>query len=300
MMNRRMPLCRLILAVGASAAVSALPPPIALKVVSELTLPVDASAFGVALARGVGGEIFILVNNPPRILRWASEGAPVDDTGGIPGTFQSPTDISVVSGDELLVADPWQAALARYTRRLQAQPSISPGVGSARFEPVSAAAGRDGSLYILNRADGDIWRLSQGGNSVPLRWSSGSGGVLRNPSRIRFAFQTEKLIIIDGRRVIISDPLTGDKRLITLSFPDPAGVALIPEELWAAGSEIAGYDPTSGQLLFRFPNDSLRAMGVGAVADILPEGNTALWALTTFPPSLLKLQIIRDGTDVTE
>ena len=71
-------------------------------------------------------------------------------------------------------------------------------------------------------------------------------------------------------------------------------------ELWAAGSEIAGYDPTSGQLLFRFPNDSLRAMGVGAVADILPEGNTALWALTTFPPSLLKLQIIRDGTDVTE
>ncbi len=269
------------------------PPPVALLPIGELTWPAGPAAVGVALAAGGSGELFALFDGPPRIVVWNSTGELTGEFGGVPGTFNAPTDITSDGGMELLVVDPWQLEIARFSRRLVSLPPVVPDVSGLRFEPLSACRGLDGTLYVINQADGDIWRVARDGRATPFGWALPRGDLLSSPTRVNYIPALDRLLVLDGERLRLCDPFG----LSGLSFPvklhNPKGVGVLGLEAWVAGDELTCVRLDSRREAYTAPPDSLRAWGVLPAVDAIPVGDNRLFILPESGGRVKVMRVVR-------
>jgi len=277
--------------------------PSALHLLRTLNLPDTISAQGAALARGRGGEIYALLDHPPSIVAWSSEGTLLGRFGDLPGMLVSPTDITTFQGRELLIADPWQGAVIRFDRRFKELPRLDLTGAMDRLEPVALAAMPDGSLYFINSRDGDIWRLDRSGKLTPQNWNKRQGGFL-NDAKCLEADSSGRLVILDGSRLVAAEPIGGNQIETSLQDSLYNGMGVEGSEVWiCSDSVVACYDLNTLQRRFgaslRFSDsiESLSAQGSDGIADVLPLGAESLALLTRNRPRVLLFQVERAGQE---
>jgi len=251
---------------------------------------------GVAIVTGREGELYILLDSPPRLLRWDVNRENGGEFASCPGELNSPVDMTSDTGFELLVADPYNEKILRFDRRLEILPPIIPDAGGERFEPLSVCRIPDGTLFTINRTDDDIWRISRDGKATPLGWSPARSGRINAPSHIEYSTETDKLLVLDKDGLKLFSPYGMIESSISTGVADPSGIGVAGTEAWIAGDGLACVSLTHRYLTFYAPPDSLKSWGVFPAADVALMGNQRLYVLPERGDLVLVLKILRGGS----
>ncbi len=258
-----------------------------------LTREDGATAIGIALTKGCRGEIYALFNAPLSIVVWESDEGSAQEFAGSFDMFTTPADLVNDGGMELLLVDPWHLEILRFSRRLQSLPSVTPDVSEGRFEPLSICRIRDGTMYIINRADNDVWRIDRDGKAMPLGWSPSRAGRITAPARIRYVPEIDKLLILDSDGLKLSPPHGTPGLAIKTKVGNPSGIGANDQEAWVAGEGLACISLTEKLETFYVPPDSLKSWGVFPAADVTPAGRHQLYILPRNGGRVLVMKILR-------
>ncbi len=251
------------------------------------------TATGVALATGHGGELYALFDTPPRLIVWKADNMTAAEFGDVSGWVRAPSDLVSDGGMQLLVVDPWLEHIVRLNHRLQLLPPVLPDVGGKDFEPVSICRITDGTLFVINRADDDVWRINRDGRTVPLGWSPMRSGWLDKPSRIDYAASIGKVLILDEGGVKLASPYGAPDLLIKTNLTRPVGIGVNHDEAWVVGDGLSCISLTGRTQTFFVPVDSLVAWGVYPAVDVALSGDQRLYLLPENGGRVLVMKVER-------
>ena len=283
------------------------PPPATLIRENEFRIPSDRILTGIALTTTADGNIVALFDNPPCLIVWDSRGNYIGEfegtSAGRTGSsgFFAPTDISCDGGMDLIVSDPSNSEILRFNRQMKRLPPVIPDVGDQRFEPRSTCRTRDGTLLILNQADGDIYRLESDGRAVPFHHSYHRNPI-NQPSHIAYVADLNRVVVLDGHQLIVCTPFGKSIQGIFTNVDNPTGIGVWGDEIWIVGDgltciKLADY-PNDGQERPSSPSyyvssDSLTVWDVYPCKDVLPV-NDDLFLLSSDRGRVVRMKIIRE------
>ncbi len=250
------------------------------------------AAVGVALATGPGGELYALYDAPPRLVVWKTDSDETFETGDVSGWVSAPTDLVSDGGMQLLVTDSRRKYILRLNHRLQPMPPVMPEVDGERFEPLSICRITDGTLFVINRADDDVWRINRDGRAVPLGWSPARSGKIRKPTRLDYSVSVDRLIILDEDGVKLSAPHGDPGPPVKTVVARPVGAGVNGDEAWIVGDGLCCVS-LDGKPLFSVPVDSLESWGVYPAVDVAPQGDRRLYLLPETGGRVLVLRVER-------
>ena len=254
----------------------------------------DSSATGIALVTGHGGELYALFDAPPRLVVWKSSGATGGESGDISGLVRAPTDLVSDGGVQLLVVDPWLEHIVRLNRKLQLLPPVIPvNVSGQDFEPVSICRVTDGTLFVVNRADDDVWRINRDGRTAPLGWSPVRSGRLDKPFRIDYAASIDRMLILDDDEVKLTSPYGAPDLLIKTSLTQPVGIGVNHDEAWLVGDGLSCISLARRAQTFFVPLDSLVAWGIYPAVDVASSDDQRLYLLPENGGQVLVMKVER-------
>ena len=237
------------------------------------------SAPGIAMTIDVSGKLYVLFDTPPRLLVWEEDGTHAGEYSTVFDGLSTPVDLASDGGLELLIVDPWHEQIMRLSNRLELLPSVVPDVGGITLEPISICRVFDGTLYLVNRADDDIWRIDRSGEAFPLGWSRGKGNFLTQPLRIEYASSVDKLLILDSDEVKLASLHQPPGPPIKTKTGKPMAISVFENEAWIAGEGLSSFSLTSLIETFFVTPDSLRAWGAYPVVDVTQGGYRRLYLL---------------------
>jgi len=273
-------------------------PPTRLEVIGKIPIPIGPAAFGVALTDGPGGEWYVLLDGYPRIIRWDANERVISDIelsgGGWSKNMNiSPKDFTVAAGLDLLVIDPYNPVIVRYNRRLELLNPVKPNIGEHRFEPLSICSAPDGTLYVINQADKDIWRIQHNGIATPLGGASSRGGWLINPIQVRFCSKLQKLVLLDDENIQLCDLFGNPGVRIPIEMSKPRSLTVHNGEVWIVGDALECMSLQNRRQELYLPSDSLYNWNVYPPAAVMLPNNNLLYMLPGSSDQILKLKIIR-------
>ncbi|NQT33786.1 hypothetical protein HQ587_01245 [bacterium] len=245
----------------------------------SLSLDVGPTASGVAMTIDGSGRLYVLFDIPPRLLVWDANGTRIGEFSAGLDRLSTPVDLSSDGGLELLIVDPWHEQIMRLSHRLETLPPVVPDAGGSTLEPVSICRVSDGTLYFINRADDDIWRIDRSGEAFPLGWSPGKGNFLTQPLRIEYASSVNKLLILDNDDVKLASLHQPPGLPIKIRTEKPTAIGVFEDEAWIAGEGVSSVSLTSSIETFFVTPDSLRAWGAYPVVDVALGGYRQLYLL---------------------
>ena len=252
---------------------------------------ITTSALGVAVAIGSGKELFVLYDVPPVIVGWSGSTL-LGEYAGVPGTMDSPTDIDA-SGMDILVTDRWRSEILRFNRRLKQVPSIKLTANDQYFEPVSICRGKDGTLFVLNRADSDIWIIKPDGTSAQVGAAKSRYDWLTDPRQIIYISRFNLIAVIDGNRVTVSNTFGKPQSVLPTTVENLVRIDCWDRELWVLGDGLECIELTTGERLFHVPADSLKSWGVYPPADLAVQEDK-LYILPVTDGGVISLSIERN------
>jgi hypothetical protein len=261
--------------------------------IRELSLPNNTTNIGSALTVTADGLLMALLNQPVKIVAWDIELKLKGDISGVPPEAIHPTDISTTNRMEILFSDPLSGKLFRLNRRLNLESPISFTSINNRVEPAGACTMIDGSMYVLNQADSDLWRLNRQGALEALGLSIYSGGMLRNPTRLALIETQQQLAILDGESLNLYDPVTGRSKSILHGVGNPLGLGIIDEKVWIAGDGLVCFDLQTLNCDYRLSVETLPSDFPMPIADVQPLNNDQLIILTRVPAKVAVFKIYR-------
>ncbi|MCF7810457.1 hypothetical protein K9N50_05670 [bacterium] len=258
---------------------------------------IEPATPGIALTKSAGGTIYALYDAPLRIIVWQSGKTKSQEFSNPQGISAAPSDLAPDGGLGLFMVDPWNDHIFHLDRRLQQMPSIIPKLNNERFEPLSICRSMDGNLFVLNRADDDLWKIDRDGIVVKYNWSPSGSGKLTNPRRIRYNSQIDKLVILNKDYLLLSNPNGSNSRKIPLRLKAASGIAVSDREIWIAGDYLECIPLKTKTGSFLLPSDSLRAWNAFPAIDVTYDNNDFLYVLSGFDGNVLKLKIQRASTE---
>jgi len=221
---------------------------------------------GISLAFGAGGELVELTGPISRLLVW-------NETEAFAGEFQSsqdhdvsPVDICSNGGFGFLSVDPVYPSIIQFGRRGELFPPI-PLDARNLIEPVSICVGDAGRVYLLNRLDGDIWRVEKDGKSSPLMIPTPLR-VWKENSQINFDYPRDLIWILKGANLYSTSTGGEARQTISLPLKSTTDFALDDELIWVIGDGLATVDSKTGQAVMVWPSDSLSAWGASRPVSI--------------------------------
>ncbi len=240
---------------------------------SLYSIPPPSVRTGSAIAVGGAGESFVLLNPSGRVAIW-------DELGSYRGEFNlnfarstSPADIAGDGGTGLLVCDPFQDVIAHISRSGAALPPITIST-EIRLEPVTFAALRDGRMLLLNRQDGDIWRLERDDKALPLLISP----RVRNfdAARLEISPAENRLILLEGGRLrcfrLHGESIPAPKTTVS----KPSGIAATDDGVWIVGEGLEFIPFTPSISPTKYPADTLTAWQIYPASDVAVRGEKLL------------------------
>jgi len=255
------------------------------------------TATGIALTKGSNGAIYALYDSPLRITVW-QPGQTTSQEFDISSSISStPSDLTTDGGFGLLMVDPWENHISHFDHRLQQMPPVIPRFGDKRFEPFSVCRSIDGALFIINRADDDLWKIDRDGLAVPFGWSSSASDKLSSPKRIRYNAQVDRFVILDDNYLLLAAPSGGYAREIPLRLKAASGVAMTEREIWVVGDGMECIFLSTKSESYFVPSDSLKEWGAFPVVDVTIDNEGFIYILSGFDGAVLKLKIQRASTE---
>jgi len=290
-----------ILSPAKSSAQPVYTPPDSLNLVSEVYNDKPSATLRsspvIAASATLAGEVGILMSHPWAVVVGKM---PLESPRRLDGSalgLVQPTDLNNYDLNTLLICQPVRKEIIRLTRQLEARPPVRPQVGDTRFEPISVCADRQGLLFILNRADGDIWRVDRNGRAQALGLGGNGSRLLRQPSRLRYAETIDALAVLDGDLIQFISPLgrlrgTWEHRLKNVQC-----FAIRGRELWLPGEEVKVYDVVEHKEIWQYkiaeekvklkdaaitPKDRLSLPDILTlpIADVVLTNDWTLWIFT--------------------
>jgi hypothetical protein len=255
------------------------------------------TATGIALTKGADGSIYALYDVPLRIIIWRPGEVNNQEFNNPQGISAAPTDLASDGGLGLFMVDPWENYIIHFDRWLQQMPSIIPQLNNQRFEPLSICRSMDGNLFVINRADDDLWKIDRDGITVKYNWSPSGSGKLTNPKRIRYNAQVDKLMILDNDYLLLTNPNGSNTRRIPLRLKAASGIAISEHEVWIVGDGLECIPLKTKTGSFFLPSDSLRVWDALPAVDVTFDNNDFLYILSGFDGRVLKLKIQRVSTE---
>jgi len=252
---------------------------------------------GIALTVGSNSAIYALYDSPLRIIVW-QPGQTTSQEFDISSSISStPTDLANDGGFGLLMVDPWENQILHFDHRLQQMQSVIPQLGDQRFEPFSICRSIDGALFVINRADDDLWKIERDGLAVPFGWSPSASGKLSNPKRIRYNSQIDRFVILDDNYLLLVAPGGGYARKIPLRLEAASGVALSEQEIWVVGDGMECISIATKSESYFVPPDSLKEWGVFPAVDVTIDNDGFIYILSGFDGAVLKFEIQRVSSE---
>ncbi|MDP8228140.1 MAG: hypothetical protein P9M15_01660 [Candidatus Electryoneaceae bacterium] len=286
-------------------------PPVALIRENEFRIPSDRIATGIALATTADGNVVALFDNPSCLIVWDNVGHFIGEFGGSPNDFFTPTDISCDGGMELIISDPFlQNRIIRFNRHLEQLSPIILDVGDERFEPRSLCRTRDGTLLILNQADGDVYRLGPDGRAIPFQHSY-HRALNNHPTHIAYVADLNRVVVLAGHQLIICTPFGKYIQEIHTGFDNPTGIGVGRNEIWIVGAGLVcikltnysddgqecppspNYREHHRSYRYLVPSDSLIAWDIFPCKDVLPVSEDELFLLPANGGRVVMMKIIR-------
>ncbi|MDP8241120.1 MAG: hypothetical protein P9X24_18670 [Candidatus Hatepunaea meridiana] len=264
-------------------------------IVKEKVLNRDSGSFasGVALATGCDGELYALFDSPPQLIVWQANNQSSSEYSNALSDLNAPSDLASDGGFELLVVDPWHESILRFNRKLDLLPVITPDAGNQSLEPVSICRIADGTLYLINRADDDIWKIDRSGKAVPLGWSPARSGLLEKPSRIDYAASVDKLVILDADGVKLSSPYGLPGKALKISVKNPSSIGINNTEAWIVGDGLSCISLITKSEIFFVPADTLKSWDAYPAVDVAPADGQRIYLLPEKGDRVLVLEVIR-------
>ncbi len=219
---------------------------------------------GIALAVNSSGDIYRLAGNPLRLTIWSRDSVFTGEYQVSDQPNPNPTDLAYDWFDGLIV-DPDQTAIYHFGRRGEPRSPISI-IADPPLEPVSIC-NADNRIILLNRRDGDLWRLDLNGRAEPMLVSSRLG-YWPEGNRIKWDSDRGRVLFLSSgslRYVTIGGAVT---RSFVIPIEKPVGVAPTLAAIWIVGDGLAAIDPVSGLALLNYPPDSLKVWNVMPAVDI--------------------------------
>ncbi len=255
------------------------------------------AASGVAMTVDGSGRLYVLFDTPPRLLVWEEDGTQAGEFSAGLDRLSTPADLASDGGLELLIVDPWHEQIIRLSHRLETLPPVVPDAGGSALEPVSICRVSDGTLYFINQADDDIWRIDRSGETFPLGWSPGKGNFLTQPLRIEYASSVDKLLILDNDNVKLASLHQPPGSPIKIRTEKPTAISVFEDEAWIVGEGLSSISLTSSSETFFVPSDSLRAWGAYPAVDVAQGGYQRLYLLPEKGGQVVVLTIERSLID---
>ncbi len=264
-------------------------PTIQLVLEHQLDVPNIKTSTSVALAVGGGGELYLLTDNPPQTIMWDGNNRLVGQFAD--GLFTAPTDIYCNSGIMLLIADPFQESISRFDRHLKQSTPVKIVSVEELLEPLSVCRSLDGTMFIVNRADNDLWRIEQNGRAIPFEGIEGRW--LTDPVRVRYLTELDALIVLDGDRFVICNTFGTMMRTIPAVIERPVNFNVIDNEVWIIGEGLVVIDLSIGQPVYNVSSDSLKSWGVYPPIDVLPH-DEQVFILARDKVKVISMKIVRE------
>lgn len=175
----------------------------------------------------------------------------------------------------------------RFNRRMQPLPPVKPIIGENTIEPLSVCRVVDGTLFIVNQYDDDIWRVDRQGRAFPLGWSQSGPDLLNQPVRLEYSSTQDILVILDRNGVHLSRNRGTPSPILKILVKQPACICVSNDELWIAGEGLGCISLKKRTSVFFVPVDSLISWQAYPPADltlsydtgklyILPENNSGV------------------------
>lgn len=254
-------------------------PPIQIIPNSELTFFGGPTSSGTTLSTTASGSVFALLDGPSRLVGWQSGNEISVELGNANGQFSTPTDLYADHLANLYVADPWFPQIQRFNHRLKQLPPVKPTVEGIRFEPVSVCRDRMGSLFVINQADGGLWRIDHDGLMTSMGGEQSRAGWLEHPRRVRYSESIDRLIVLDGDQIRLCDTFGIPERAIETSVTEPIAFAVANREIWILGDELSCVSLITQREVLRVPTDSLKTWKALPAADIAAHYSGKLFIL---------------------
>ncbi len=231
----------------------------------------------VAMTMGGAGDIFLLLDQGSRVAIFS-------DSGMFKGEFianfplpANPTDIASDGGTGVFICDPLQSTIVHMSRTGADLEPILLNT-EPQFEPVTLTVLNDGRMVILNRHDGDLWRIERDGQAKPLMISSRVNNF--DNARLEVTPDEEELILLESGHLrmfkLQGEPLPYP----TITLSHPTGIAATNEGVWVVGNGIAFVPFTLDNSRLSYSSDSLFAWQVFPPSDIVVENDRILIAST--------------------
>jgi len=224
-----------------------------------LPLPLEGVR-GISLAMGAGGEIIELAGPTPRLLIW-------NEVEEFTGEFQPSEDRNVVlvdiaddAGFGFLAVDPLIPIIHSFGRRGEARPGL-PLISKTVLEPISVCSGENGTIYLLNQKDGDIWRVDRDGRATPLlipsqfKLRSSNSQLVRQPNR-------SLIWLLNGDRIISASYGGQIKRIMEIQQSSSVDHAVTGDLLWVVGDGLMVLSSESGEVVGRWDSEAMKAWGI--------------------------------------
>jgi len=225
---------------------------------------------GSAIAIGRAGDVFTL-SNPSGLV------AIVDNSGVFCGEFDAgngfsnnSTDITTDGGTGLFVCNPMQNTIAHLGRNGVVLPPVlitSPD----RFEPISLTALRDGRIIVLNKYDGDLWRIERDGKAMPLLISPRINNM--DNAKLEITPDEKRVVILQNDHLRLFRLQGESLPPLKLTITQPKGLAVTSDGVWIVGNGLEFIPFSSGVSRLIFPVDSLQAWQIYPPADIAIDGS---------------------------
>ena len=211
-----------------------------------------------------------------------------------PSGFNSPADLASDGGIGFLMVDPYGDRIVRYDRLLRSLPSVLFSEEDQRIEPISICRVTDGSLFLINRADDDIWQIKMNGKAVSLGWSKSRRDYITSPLKIEYSADLEKLLILDEETLIISNLYSLKVDHVRLNLKKPTGISVWGDEAWIVGDGLVQLSLKEKRERFHLPVDSLKAWNVFPVADIAISRGELLYILPVDGDKVQVMKVVRE------
>lgn len=225
---------------------------------------------GSAIVIGRAGDVFTLFNPSGRV-------AIVDNSGLFCGEFDpgnglsnSATDIASDGGTGLFICNPMQNTIAHLGRN---GASLSPVVisSSNMIEPISLTTLQDGRIIVLNKYDGDLWRIERDGKVIPLLISPRFNKF--DNARLETTPDEKRVVVLQNDHLRLIRTQGESLPSLKLTIAQPKGLAVTSNGAWIVGDGLEFIPFNSNISRLNYPVDSLISWQIYPPADIAIDGN---------------------------
>lgn len=214
------------------------------------------------------GNLYTLLNDPPRLIkRNIKRQAVLEINRGFGSNFH-PTDLFSDNSRDFFVVDPLTDNIFHINSRLGFLPPIKLESEQGRIEPLSVCRDLMNGIYILNRADRNIWRVDPTGTAVKLRNNLSGEVKFENPRRIRYADYNDRIIVMGEANLKGFNRFGFSDFTIGLTVKNLVAFDISDREVWVVGDGISCVDLELKREVFVLPPDSLSNWMTGVPVDI--------------------------------